>query len=326
MTLIVYFPTLPMPNTLDELRPLLPPTIQVSAGPAAAPPADCDILVAGVVKPEQFAASPHLRAVIVPYAGVSFETQALLREHPGVSLHNLHFNDIPTAEMAVALLLAASKHVVQLDRRLRQGNWQWDDETNPTDMLSGKTAVILGYGAIGRRLAPVCQALGMQVIGVRRHQPPASTENGVDVCSVRELPDLLPRADVLICLLPHTRETTGLIGATELALLPRHAMVVNVGRGAVIDEAALFFALRDRQIRAAGIDVWYHYPKDDEGRAHTMPSSYPFHELENVVMTPHRAGWLKSFEKLRVRALAELLLAAEAGREMPNRVDKELGY
>ena len=76
--------------------------------------------------------------------------------------------------MAIALLLAASKHVVQLDRGLRQGNWHWDDEAYPTDMLAGKTAVILGYGTIGRRLAPVCQALGMQVIGVRRHEP-AST-------------------------------------------------------------------------------------------------------------------------------------------------------
>jgi len=326
MTLKVHFPTLPMPNTLDELRPLLPAAIAISAGPAVAQPADCDILVTGVVTPEHLAASPHLRAVIVPYAGISFETQALLREHPDVALHNLHFNDIPTAEMAVALLLAASKHIVQLDRRLRQGNWEWDDESNPTDTLSGKTAVILGYGVIGRRLAPVCQALGMQVIGVRRHDPPAPLENGVTVCSVRELTGLLPRADVLICLLPHTRETAGLIGAAELALLPRHAIVVNVGRGAVIDEAAFFFALRDRQIRAAGIDVWYHYPKDDGARANTYPSSYPFHELENVVMTPHRAGWLKSFEKLRVRALAELLLAAAEGRAMPNKVDKELGY
>jgi phosphoglycerate dehydrogenase-like enzyme len=78
--------------------------------------------------------------------------------------------------------------------------------------------------------------------------------------------------------------------------------------------------------QAAGLDVWYHYPKDDAARAQTWPSSYPFHALENVVMTPHRAGWLKSFERLRVRALAELLIAAEEGREMPNKVDKELGY
>jgi phosphoglycerate dehydrogenase-like enzyme len=326
MTLKVHFPTLPMPNTLDELYPLLPPTIEVSAGPAARQPADCHILVSGAVTPEQLAASPQVRAVIVPYAGVPFETQALLRERPGVALHNLHFNDIPTAEMAVALLLAASKHVVQLDRRLRQGNWQWDDDAYPTDMLDGKTAVILGYGTIGRRLAPVCQALGMQVIGVRRHEPPAPSEDGVQVCSVHALPDLLPRADVLICLLPHTTETVGLIGVAELALMPRDAIIVNVGRGAVIDEAALFFALRDGQIRAAGLDVWYHYPKDDATRANTLPSSYPFHELENVVMTPHRAGWLKSFEKLRVRALADLLIAADEGREMPNLVDKELGY
>ncbi len=326
MPLKVYFPKPPMPNTLDELRPLLPASIVVSAGPDAPQPPDCDILVTGSVEPEHIAASPTLRAVIVPFAGVPFDTQTLLRQHPAIALHNLHFNAIPTAEMALALLLAASKHVVQLDSRLRQGNWQWDDDLQPTDMLAGQTAVILGHGAIGRRVAPVCQALGMEVIGVRRHAAAAPSEDGVELATIDQLAQLLPRADVLICLLPHTPETEHLIGATELALLPGHAIVINVGRGIVIEEEALYHALRERRIKAAGIDVWYQYPKHDAERMSTLPAHFPFHELDNVVMTPHRGGWLKSFEKLRVRALAELLIAAAEGRPMPNQVNKELGY
>ena len=134
------------------------------------------------------------------------------------------------------------------------------------------------------------------------------------------------RPDVLLCVLPETPETTGLIGARELGLLPRHAILVNVGRGRTIDEEALYMALRDRRIRAAGIDVWYQYPKGDAERASTLPSRFPFHELDNVVMTPHRGGWLADFEHLRVQALAEMLAAAAAGRPMPDLVDKALGY
>ena len=184
----------------------------------------------------------------------------------------------------------------------------WDDDTHPTDTLAGKTAVILGYGAIGHRIAPVCRALGMSVVGIRRHEPPEPIDSsGVHVYAWTHLHELLPRADVLLCVLPQTPETTGLIGAGELALLPPHAILVNVGRGRVIDEEALYHALADRRIKAAGIDVWYEYPKDEEARTHTWPSRFPFHELDNVVMTPHRGGWLKNFEHLRVAALAELL-------------------
>jgi phosphoglycerate dehydrogenase-like enzyme len=361
MPLTVYFPTLPMPNTLEELRPLVPPEVRLLAGPGDEQPLETDILVGGAVTAEQLARSPGVRAVIVPFAGVPFPTQALLRARPQIALHNLHFNTVSTAEMALTLLLAAAKHLTELDRRIRVGDWRWDDATHPTDTLPGKTAVILGYGAIGRRLAPLLRALGMEVIGVRRHRPAegqkdgarvhgaegqkdgarvhgaegqegearvhgAETRDEVRVYAVTDLPELLPRADVLICLLPHTPETEGLLGAAELGLLPAHCVLVNVGRGPVIDEEALYAALAGRRIRAAGIDVWYQYPADEEARGHTFPARLPFHELDNVVMTPHRAGWLQSFEKLRCAALAELLNAAAAGRPLANLVDKELGY
>ena len=326
MTLLVHFPTLPAPDTLDALRPLLAGSVQLSSGPLEEQPVETNILVTGAASAEHLARSPHLSAVIVPFAGIPTATQELLRQHPGVALHNLHFNDVSTAEMALALLLAAAKHVPELDRRIRQGDWRWNDETHPTDTFPGKTALILGYGAIGRRLAPVCQALGMKVIGVRRHEPEARQRDGVSHYSVAHLAELLPQADVLICLLPHTRETEGLLGARELGLLPAHCILVNVGRGPVIEEEALYTALVERRIRAAGIDVWYQYPKGDAERGQTQPSHFPFYELDNVVMTPHRAGWLQSFETLRVAALAELLNAAAEGKAMPNCVDKGLGY
>jgi phosphoglycerate dehydrogenase-like enzyme len=322
----VYIPESYVPNTAPKLRELLPAGVEVTEGPESPQPADCDILVHGFVKRAWLAASPNLRAVIVPFAGVPVETYELLGEFPQISLHNLHFNDAPTAEFAIALLMAAAKFLIPSDRKLRLGDWHDRYEATPTEILAGKTALILGYGAIGRRIAPVCQALGMAVVGVRRHEPANPEERGVAVYSVRHLHELLPQADALLCVLPETPETTGLIGAAELDLLPRHAIVVNVGRGPVIDEAALYHALAQRHIKAAGIDVWYNYPHGKEARSHTLPSVFPFHELDNVVMSPHRAGWLSAAEEERLAALAELLRFAAAGRPMPNLVDKALGY
>lgn len=321
----VYIPPSDLTKRVDDLRALLPPHVHVTAAPDAQP-RDCHILVHGSVKAEWLAASPELRAVIVPYAGVSPEMQNLLLEHPQVALHNLHYNDVATAEFALALLLAAAKFIVPLDRLLRQGDWRQRYGGAPSLLLAGKRVLILGYGAIGRQIAPLCQALGMQVSGVRRHAPAQPVERGVAVYAVNQLSTLLPEADILICVLPQTPETVGLIGAAELALLPQGAIVVNVGRGPVIDEAALYAALRSGHLAAAGIDVWYSYPHDEEARAHTMPSRFPFHELDNVVLSPHRGGWLAAAEERRLQELATLLTAAANGQPMPNLVDKQLGY
>jgi phosphoglycerate dehydrogenase-like enzyme len=324
MTLNICFPKSASSLPLDRLAALLPPTVALIPTEDAPPP-DCDILVHGFPQRAWLEGCPALRAVIVPFAGVPAETQALLREFPQIDLHNLHYNDTPTAEFAIALMMAAAKLIVPLDQALRRGDWSARYGETGTEILAGKTAVILGYGMIGRRIAPVCQALGMHVIGVRR-RPGVAAEHAVEVHGIDALSDLLPRADVLHCVLPGTPHTTGLIGARELARLPAHAIIVNVGRGEVIDEEALFTALRDRRIRAAGIDVWYNYPHSPEARSDTLPSRFPFHELDNVVLSPHRAGWLSAAEDNRVTMLAELLSAAAAGQPMPSRVDKELGY
>lgn len=325
-TLNVHIPLSDLVKRVESLRALVPPNVRITAAPDEPQPADCHILVNGSVKPEWIEASPDLRAVIVPYAGISPELQALLQRHPQIALHNLHYNDIATAEFALALLFATAKFVVPLDRLLRQGDWRQRYTGAPSQLLHGKRTLILGYGAIGRQIAPVCQALGMQVSGVRRHKPPQSEEKGVAVYSIDQLPGLLPAADVLICVLPQTPETIGLIGEVELAALPQDAVVINVGRGPVIEEAAFYYALKSGRLAGAGIDVWYTYPHTEDERAHTLPSRFPFHELDNVVLSPHRGGWLEAAEERRLQELATLLTAAANDQPMRNLVDKQLGY
>ncbi len=271
-------------------------------------------------------ASPNLRAVVVPFAGVPAPTCELVARYPQISLHNLHYNVVPTAEMALTLLLSAAKFVVPIDRELRNGDWRSRYAETPVAVMHGKTVLILGYGQIGQHLAPICQAMGMNVIGVRRDPPAPGDGNDVEVYPPGALHQLLPRANALVNILPLTPETQGMIGADELALLPDDAIVVNIGRGATIDEEALFEALASGRLLAAGIDVWYNYPKTDEDRADTPPSRFPFHELDNVVMSPHRAGYLSAAEEGRMIHLANLLNVAAAGEPLPSVVNKELGY
>ena len=156
--------------------------------------------------------------------------------------------------------------------------------------------------------------------------PQGSADNTAEIFGLEALPQLLPQADVLLIALPGTPETEGLIGEAELALLPRGTVLVNIGRGPIVDAGALYRSLKEGHLLGAGLDVWYNYPPDPESRSHTPPSDYAFHELENVVMSPHRGGGSDGSDRLRVIHLTVLLNAAARGEPIPNRVDLEMGY
>jgi phosphoglycerate dehydrogenase-like enzyme len=312
-------------DIVSYLKNRLLPGIRFTAGPEPVP-ADVHILVAGRPTREELATSSLLHSLIVPWAGIPAETQALLASFPDLALHNLHHNAQPVAELAMALLLAAAKYVVPFDRLLRGHDWTPRyQRPSPVVLLAGKSALILGYGAIGRLVAGMCLAFGMQVRATRRTRQ-VEEENGVAIHPAEALDDLLPETDALMICLPHTPETDGLIGAHRLARLPARAVLVNIGRGAIVDQQALYVALRDGTILAAGLDVWYNYPADSESRGATPVADYPFWELDNVVMSPHRAGTTQDTDRLRMAHLAELLNAAARGETMPNRVDLRQGY
>ena len=324
MKLSVHLLRQPDSAALTHLHARLNAEVYLTFGPDLPVPADYHILVAGRPQREHLTASPNLHALIIPWAGLPEVTRDLMREFPRISVHNLHHNAVPVAEMAITLMLAAAKLVVPIDRALRSHDWTPRyHRPNPTILLEDKTTLILGYGAIGQRVVYLCRALGMKVLAIRRHVSALSPD---EIYPPNALHSLLPQANVLIICLPQTPETTGLIGEGELALLPPGAVLVNVGRGPVVDEAALYHALREGTLHSAGLDVWYNYPADEAARSHTPPSAYPFHELDNVVMSPHRAGGSDESEMRRMTHLAALLNAAARGDEMPNRVDLQAEY
>lgn len=318
----------PPAEAVEELARHLVDCVEVTYGETFLQVPSFDVLVAGRPKRKHLQVSSSLKHLVIPWSGVPNETRELLMEFPSIEIYNLHYNAVPVAEMAVALLLAASKFIIPYDQQLREGDWRPRYEVPRALLLERRTALILGYGHIGRKVGEVCTALGMKVIGIRRFAEGAVNQAGSSppIYGPEALESLLPDVDVLIVTLPGTEETRGMIGTAEIALLPEDAVLVNVGRGDVIDQEALYRALENKQIAAAGIDVWYNYPEDEDARAYTPPADFPFHELDNVVMSPHRAGSVREREVRRMRFLADLLNAAARGEAMPNRVDLDAGY
>ena len=312
----------------DLLYARLDPQVELITGEELPQPADYQILVNGRPTAEQIEASPVLHTLIIPWAGLSVPAGELLRRYPHLKVHNLHYNAVTTAETAVMLLLMAAKLFVPVERQFRQHDWRPRYlYPNPSLMLQGKTALILGYGSIGQHVGKVCKAMGMRVMATRRSLEEENLADPVtEIYPARELHRLLPQANVLLITLPLTDETDSMISQKELDLLPQNAILVNVGRGRIVDQEALYHALKSGRLHSAGLDVWYNYPPDEASREHTPPADFPFHELDNVVMSPHRGGGSMEMDLLQMEYLADILNLAAQGQPLPNRVYPERGY
>ncbi|HER00291.1 MAG TPA: hydroxyacid dehydrogenase [candidate division Zixibacteria bacterium] len=309
---------------VDKLRKKLDAEIDLYYGEEIPDPAEYEILVAGVPEREHLTASPRLHTLIIPWAGIPTRTRELLLEIPDIKVHNLHYNDIPVAETAFALMLAAAKYIIPIDRRFRHHDWRPRYNPYPSVLLNGGTALILGYGTIGKQIAKLCHGFGMKVKAVKRN-PEKKSDDIAEIFSIDKLLYLLPDTNVLFVSLPMTPDTRGIIGKEELALLPDRAIVVNIARGPIIDEEALYNELYSERL-LAGLDVWYHYPKTEEARRYHEPSDFDFNLLENVVMTPHLAEQSDKSQEMNIDSLAEMLNRAARGEELPNRVDLQRGY
>jgi phosphoglycerate dehydrogenase-like enzyme len=309
-------------EVVEALHAQLNAEVHLTTGPTVA--AEAEVLVGSPTR-EHLAGSLRLRAVVVPFTGIAPGLREVMLAHPHLTLHNSRWPTIPTAEGALALLMATTKFVLPADRAFRQHNWEMRYQPSPSILLAGKTVLVLGFGAIGQLIGRMCHALGMHVLGVRRNVG-GQVDFPAEVFAVSALRSVLPRASLLIVTLPLTDETKGLVGAEELRLLSKPAFLVNVGRGPVIDEVALYHALNDGTLAAAGLDVWYSYPKDASEYAYTPPSQYPFHELDNVVMSQHRIDLVREHDTRLVAELAETLNLAARGEPLRYRVDVQAGY
>jgi phosphoglycerate dehydrogenase-like enzyme len=324
----VHFIDKPKQDFQKIFQALADKTIRGSYGKKIPNPEKIHYLVTSRPTQDMLTVCSNLQGIIIPFTGLPLETREVMIGYPHISVHNLHHNALPAAEHAFALLLASAKHLLPYDRALRDHDWRPRYGNNSSVLLWGKTALILGYGHIGSRLARMLKGLEMSIMATRNNIISQDEDGIAKIYPKDELHTLLPKANILINTLPLTPLTENLIGANELSLLPSGAVLVNVGRGKVINQDALYRSLKNGHVGAVGIDVWYNYPSSEASRANTPPADFPFHKLDNVVMSPHRAGGLNSpeNERLRMTHLANLLNHAARGEPLPNRVDLSKGY
>jgi phosphoglycerate dehydrogenase-like enzyme len=254
----------------------------------------------------------------VPGAGLDRIDRAALPR--GAWLANAYGHEIGIAEYVIGAMLALTRQLGRLDAALRQGVWesQWAVGSAPPPVwpeLAGKTLGILGYGRIGQALARRARAFDMAVCAIRRDVTRSEAEGLALLVGPDALDDVLRRADYLAITLSLNDATRGLIGARELRLMQPTAFLVNVARAEIVDEAALYRALADRTIAGAALDVWFRYPTS---AAPTLPAHHPFHELPNVLMTPHVSGWTEGMLEARAKVIAENVGRAARGEPPVN--------
>jgi len=251
-------------------------------------------------------AAPRLRAV--GRLGVGFDSVDVdLLTRRGIPLMTCGTDNAPTvAEYAMFMMLALCKRGAEMDAMTRQGRWAQRFVDPPTELL-GKTLLIIGFGRIGTRVAKRCLAMEMAV-EVYDPYVPAETVHAAGCERVSDLDEGLPRADYVTIHCPKTPETVGMFNAARLARMKPTARLINTARGGLIDEAALYAALKTGRLGGAGIDVFSPEPPLTDN---------PLFTLQNVVVAPHLAG--NTRESLDRRALTTVrnLLSVLDGK--PNR-------
>ena len=174
---------------------------------------------------------------------------------------------------------------------------------------------MIGYGHIGKELAARARAFGMKLWVVSAH-PPARRPRHIDFYEgPGGLRELLKAADYLVLACPLNEDTRGLMGKREFSWMKRTACLINVARGPVVQEEALYHALRTHRIQGAAIDVWYRYPTENRP---CRPSRFPFHKLDNITMTPHVSGWMKGTRENRFQLIAANIDRLASGHQLQN--------
>ena len=217
------------------------------------------------------------------------------------------------AEHALAMLLTLSKRIIQADRALRR-EANVDRNALMGTEVQGKTIGIVGIGNVGRRIAALCEGLlGMKVLAYDPYlsQAEIAARGGEKV----ELDDLLRRSDYVSISCPLAKDSRGMIGARQFALMQPHAYFITTARGFIHDEAALVEALRNKQIAGAGLDVWSKEPP---------PPDHPLLQFDNVIASPHTAGVTREARMNMGRIAAEQILEALDGKRPPRIINPEV--
>jgi phosphoglycerate dehydrogenase-like enzyme len=292
---------------------------------------DATVYMGFGIPPEVLRAGGELRWVHSAAAGVGSSLTPEMRASPVLFTNSAGVHAAPMAETVLAMILHFARGLDLARRGQDRGEWSSESfyaADAPVTELDGSTVGVIGFGGIGRALASKVAALGARVLGLKRRETgagevPLVGPQGVEVgqarvlCGASGLSRLLEDSDFLVIAAPHTPETTGLVGRAELARMKPTAALVNVSRGALVDEPALLEALRAGRIRGAALDVFASEP---------LPAGHPLWTTDNVLITPHVSAVSRGFWKRESDLIVENLRRFHAGEPLLNLVDKREGY
>ncbi len=246
---------------------------------------------------EVLEASPTLKYVAIPAVGASFFIDMEAAKELGVTVMNCPgYNSQAVAELAVGLMLDVYRHLSAETAKLRDGSWSL--ELPVGRQLSGKTVGLIGYGNVGKKIEQLLCGWDVKVI----HVNSSSSDERVD--------ELVSSSDIVVVCCPITEQTRDLVDARRIGLMRETAIVVNVGRGGVVNESALYDALKEGRISGAGLDVFEHEPEQVED---DMTMVQRFASLPNVVCTPHLAGTTEEAREVLGGMIYESLESCEDG-------------
>lgn len=316
-------------ETLGEIWPGLEIEEQSTGALAQRAGAGIDVLVSDPVPPDP-AAWPDLKLIQLLSAGANqVVNHPILRTKiPVTTASGLH--GVPIAQYVTCAWLMLAHRVPTLFNY--KSARAWPDRNSLAGLpVRGLTAGILGYGSIGRECARQLHALGMKIACLKRDPakrrdpdfnawPDTGDPEGTlpeSWHSPAQLREMLPRCDLLVVTVPSTQQTLGMIGAAELALLPKGARVIIVSRGGIVGESALAEALRSGHLAGSAVDCYATEP---------LPKEHEFFDTPNLIMTPHVSGIYDAYWPAMVRLLGENLRRLKEGQPLLNRVDPQHGY
>ena len=287
---------------------------------------DAEVLASVRAPGEYIRNAPNLRMIQTFGAGIDKVDLDAVRTRGDIILCNNHVNSAEVAESAIALLLTAAKNIIPSDRELRAGNWihRWGGPV-PNLEIRGKNALIIGLGHIGADIAKRLKSFEVTITAATRSGASRNTDNVDEVVRITEIQPYVEKADFVILSLPLTDESRNLVDEEFLSWMKPTSILVNISRGEIVVEAALYEALKEKHIHGAGIDVWWRYPTKWRGTV-VPPADLPFHELDNIVISPHRAAYSENVRHELYQFAAENILRFVRGETPLNIIDIERGY
>jgi phosphoglycerate dehydrogenase-like enzyme len=279
---------------------------------------EADVVLGWAVRPENFARATRLRWIQIQAASVAALLFPALVESPVIVTNGRGLHAVSMAEhtLGVILMFARQLHLARDAQRERRWAQSALADRGAFAGLAGATLGLVGFGAIGHAIAERARPFGMRVIAVRRHPDPVAAPAD-EQWGVERLDELIANADWLVLSPPLTAATRGMIGGERLARMKRGAVLINLGRGPLVDEVALVDALERGALAGAGLDVFDREPLAESSRLWGMPQ---------VILTPHVSGLGPRLWERGMELFVRNLEAFRAGRPLENLVDKRAGY